>query len=64
MRLESIEMIITLIIIGDILVCAFLIGIVAYLFMAADEKKHDEAARLPLLDDAESLAGGRVDARE
>ena len=55
---------VTLIIIGDILVCAFLIGVVTYLFMAADDRKQSEAAHIPLLDDDESLAAGRHKGQE
>ena len=41
----------TLIVIGDILVCAFLVGLVAWLFVRKSDREIDKVARLPLLDD-------------
>ena len=41
----------TLIIIGDILVTGFMVAVVAWLFARADDKKIDEAARIPFLED-------------
>ncbi len=41
----------TLIIIGDLLVCGFLAGLVAWLFTRADDEKMDAAARIPLEED-------------
>lgn len=40
-----------LILIGDILVCGFLAGLVAWLFVRADDKDIEEAANIPLNDD-------------
>lgn len=57
----------TLLIIGDILVCGFMIGIVAYLFVIADDDKQREVSQLPLLTDQETLSyadsGGKPTAR-
>ncbi len=39
---------IALIIIGDILICGFLAGLVAWMFVINDDETIDEAARLPL----------------
>ncbi len=41
----------TLLIIGDLLVCGFLAGLVAWLFTRADDADMDAAARIPLDDD-------------
>ena len=41
----------TILIIGDILVCGFLAGLVAWLLTRADAKKMEEAARIPLEED-------------
>lgn len=46
-----------LLLIGDILVCGFLAGLVAWLLIRDDSKKLEEAARLPLLDDEQSWQG-------
>ena len=51
----------TILIIGDILVCGFLAGLVAWLLTRADKQKMDEAARIPLEEDeAERRVKGRV----
>lgn len=44
---------IALIIIGDILVCGFLVGLVAWLFLRADDEKMNAAARIPLDDECD-----------
>ena len=54
----------TLIIIGDIVVCAIIIALVAWIF-ARDEDKHlREAAHIPLLDDEQSWRGGEESREE
>lgn len=40
-----------LIIIGDIIISAFLCGLAAWLFICADDKEIEKAARIPLEDD-------------
>lgn len=60
-------MVLALIIVGDILVCAFLAGLAAWLFASADDEKQKEVARLPLLSDAQTLqlgAGGKENGKE
>ena len=42
---------IELLVLGDILVCLFLIGVIAWVYIRRDKNYHDQAARLPLDDD-------------
>ncbi len=42
---------VTLIIIGDLIVCGLLIGLTAWLFVRESDEKIDEAARIPLTED-------------
>jgi len=41
----------TAIIIGAILVCAFIAGVTAWLFCRADDEKIEEARQVPFLED-------------
>ena len=43
----------SVIIIGDILVCGFLVAVVTYLYATYGDDKVDEAAHLPLMEDDE-----------
>lgn len=40
-----------LILIGDLLVCGFMVGLVIWLFVRGDKSEQDAAARIPLEDE-------------
>ena len=54
----------TLIIIGDIVVCGIIIALVAWIFARDEDKNLREAARIPLLDDEQSWRGGEESREE